>query len=291
MAAPADWYGDPMQRAQYRYWDGDAWTSWVSDNGAVRVDDVAAPAPPPPPAAVPPPPLPQSMAAHPPPPAPTSHGYGPEPYRSLRGLTTALTWLLVVAAVSCLGAAVAHLVRASRISDFADAPSFRTLGRLDDADDAVGGTRGWLLAVSVAVFVLLVIYLFKAAKNTERWQAARARWTPGWAIGGWFIPFANLVIPVLVVLDIWRRSPEDGREPGIAVVIWWWVLYLVGFTAMWVGRDEPDDLDTFRTLDDVAAAGAVLAIASAILLVVVVRRLAARQQALAAAAPTAAAVG
>jgi len=36
--APADWYADPTQRHQFRYWDGAVWTQHVADNGVASVD-------------------------------------------------------------------------------------------------------------------------------------------------------------------------------------------------------------------------------------------------------------
>lgn len=39
---PANWYDDPTGRHQHRYWDGNAWTSHVSDNGIQGTDDIAA---------------------------------------------------------------------------------------------------------------------------------------------------------------------------------------------------------------------------------------------------------
>lgn len=36
----ANWYPDPYHRHEYRYWDGHAWTSKVSDDGQVRIDNV-----------------------------------------------------------------------------------------------------------------------------------------------------------------------------------------------------------------------------------------------------------
>jgi uncharacterized protein YxjI len=38
---PANWYDDPTGRHQHRYWDGNAWTSHVSDNGIQGTDDIA----------------------------------------------------------------------------------------------------------------------------------------------------------------------------------------------------------------------------------------------------------
>lgn len=40
----ANWYPDPMQRHQYRYWDGRNWTDHVSDHGQQSLDALVAPA-------------------------------------------------------------------------------------------------------------------------------------------------------------------------------------------------------------------------------------------------------
>ena len=37
---PADWYGDPTGRHQYRYWDGAGWTDHVADDGKASVDQL-----------------------------------------------------------------------------------------------------------------------------------------------------------------------------------------------------------------------------------------------------------
>jgi len=37
---PANWYPDPTQRHQLRYWDGNAWTDHVSTNGATGTDPI-----------------------------------------------------------------------------------------------------------------------------------------------------------------------------------------------------------------------------------------------------------
>lgn len=43
---PANWYADPTKRHQFRYWNGDAWTDHVSDNGIQGTDPVSVPPPP-----------------------------------------------------------------------------------------------------------------------------------------------------------------------------------------------------------------------------------------------------
>jgi uncharacterized protein YxjI len=43
---PANWYPDPTNRHEVRYWDGNAWTDHVSDNGITGTDPINAPAQP-----------------------------------------------------------------------------------------------------------------------------------------------------------------------------------------------------------------------------------------------------
>ena len=38
VVTPPGWLTDPMQRHQYRYWDGTQWTAAVSDDGAQTSD-------------------------------------------------------------------------------------------------------------------------------------------------------------------------------------------------------------------------------------------------------------
>jgi hypothetical protein len=45
-ATPAGWFPDPQSRGDYRYWDGAAWTAWISRGGAVEQDPLVAAATP-----------------------------------------------------------------------------------------------------------------------------------------------------------------------------------------------------------------------------------------------------
>lgn len=83
---------------------------------------------------------------------------------------------------------------------------------------------------TLAAFVLTIIWMFRLAKN----QQALGRigtWSPGWAIGGWFLPPCVLyVIPFLMMRDLWRSSdPQSGpdwkKNPVGSIVNIWWVLY------------------------------------------------------------------
>jgi hypothetical protein len=93
---------------------------------------------------------------------------------------------------------------------------------------AVAPETGWLtlaLALFVAIAGLFTAWLFQAAENLEA-LGRRGRFRPGWAIGGWFVPFANAVIPYVMVLDTWRGSAgavsgRRARRPPPSMPAWW----------------------------------------------------------------------
>jgi hypothetical protein len=278
--AAANWYPDPLGRGEYRYWDGERWTLWIANGGVSRPDTFELPDGLPEP----------SLLATPtsPPPSTGTPSASPVPfdyprYRSVAGLTTALTWLLVASIVSAVVVAALTVNHLSKVEAFYDRPSFTTVNDANDAADAVNAMGVVLELISLAIFVVLVVFLFRASKNTELWNTSTRTWTPGWAIAGWFIPLANFVIPFLVVRDIWRRTPEpagargDARPVGNWILLVWWVLFVVG--AIGIRLDiGPDTLSEHRTEDWIHLLAAIAVAASAVPLIVIVRTLARRQR-------------
>ena len=328
---PAGWNTDPSGRHRLRYWDGTQWTAYVSDQGETGTDpipgadataiestqstqstqprepaaDLAA-------AAVPvgigaPPPSVPASGPGPVLPAPgwgdaiTAPGAPPTAMRSIRGLATSLTVLLWITVAVAVVGALAYANRVSVTGDILDF-DFTNFGdltdlsnRADDADSFVGVAFLLMLACSVAIFVLLVIWMWRVAKNAELLGRVQPRFGPGWTIGGWFIPFANLVIPVMVMQDLWRGSdpatpggdPAWRRSKGSALVGWWWATHVLAALRFGSGGGEADsrsELERLRSSDSVAAFGSLAAIAAAVLLIRVVRGITQRQEALFAAA-------
>jgi hypothetical protein len=316
---PAGWHPDPAGRHEHRYWDGTRWSDHVSDRGLTSVDPVAGPGPavvaaaqaqpvtPTVPTGAPPPSVPATSSGGMLDPAsgwsPSSPTSAPPMMRSIGGLASSLTvvlWITVAVAVLGMLAFANRVTVASDILDF----DFRDSGfgelvdlqqRADDADNFVGIAVLLMVVCSIAIFVLLVIWMWRVAKNAELAGRVRPRLGPGWTIGGWFIPLANLVIPVLVMQDLWRGSnPEVARgdadwrrSAGSAVVGWWWAAHIVAMLRFGGGgeAESRNELETLRTTDALAAGGSLAAIAAAVLLIVVVRRITRRQETLFAGAP------
>jgi hypothetical protein len=144
--------------------------------------------------------------------------------------------------------------------------------------------------VGIATFVLLIIWLYRAAKNNEALGRQNPRLGPGWAIGGWFIPIAWWVIPFIVLDDVWRgsdpsipRGDPSWRRSSTLGAIWAWavtaaILTIPNFIASSGGDVDQSEPEKVRRDDIFRIIGAAGGIVAAVFAIVVLRRLAARQE-------------
>ena len=114
----------------------------------------------------------------------------------------------------------------------------------------------WLpLYVLTAVFFL--IWLYRAHSNLPLLRPSFLKYTPGWAVGYWFIPFINLYRPYQVVREVWWESdPEIPEEQMFlteslhnapSYMGLWWAFWLgfnflsnITYRIVW----DPEDLNT-----------------------------------------------
>jgi hypothetical protein len=220
---------------------------------------------------------------------------------SLQGLATALTVLLAGAA-ACGGLAAAFFMsRASTTDDFLN--SAASLSDLNDADSRVGTGVALFFIVFAATGVVFIIWQFRHAKNAEALRGSLPL-GPGWAIGGWFIPLANYVLPAVQIGQAAKASDPDlppgeprsrGRLPGIVVA--WAIVFAVGagmFIAASSSRPNEDQLTAFNARSEIqdfaradreAAIGMFVYAAAAVLALLMVRQLTERQRRAAASMP------
>lgn len=132
------------------------------------------------------------------------------------GLTTTIWIMFGVGSLLCLLSAILTFQQASRFQQWLDA-GFSDAGASDALRSAVDASEvaiGFSYLVGFTLFVLLIIWLHRARIVAERFGGTGTSWSPGWAVGGWFIPLANAVIPVLVLQEVDRlSSPKTGGAP------------------------------------------------------------------------------
>ena len=85
-------------------------------------------------------------------------------------------------------------------------------------------------AALIAAVVFVAMWTHRANKNL-RDHGADLEYTPGWAVGWYFIPFANLVKPFHAAREIWNASihgagvRSDESDP---LLTRWWATWIVG---------------------------------------------------------------
>lgn len=107
-----------------------------------------------------------------------------------------------------------------------------------DAEDNYSAMNGVFSLISIATFVLLIIWTYRAHVTTSRLMPTHRKWSKGWSIGSWFIPIANFIITPLHLQETWRiaRSPRNNGVvdsnwrslPSDSLLSAWWILYVIG---------------------------------------------------------------
>ena len=205
------------------------------------------------------------------------------PYR-LKQLGTALAWTLGLGCIAQLASVVAWFSRSALMNREMDQPSSVSFQEAADADEAVLGGLLIDFLFTVPAGVLLVIWAWAAARNLDIWGLPH-RWSSKWAIGGWFVPLANLWIPYQVVQEAWRSTagpatadPATFESEGSNLV---WTLSWVAFwisTLLWfgAGRIGDEELSDLLAADRLGGTGALVGIVASIAAIVAIRQISRR---------------
>src|SRR5262245_52014943 len=160
-------------------------------------------------------------------------------YKSLDGLTTALTVALVVSALL-------HLLDVIRQSSAIVTVLRVTGGSMAPADALALDVHAIQLILGQGVtrwvtVILLFFYLPRANRNARSWGLS-LRFSPGGTVGWFFVPFANLFKPYSVIEELWQAAElpptpwQKARTPDL--LVWWWGAFLmhgfVGACAGWI---------------------------------------------------------
>jgi hypothetical protein len=188
--------------------------------------------------------------------------------------------LLGVQIVVLVALALAYLSRISLLHRLSRG-ELVTRAQVDAADSRlVGLGRLWLL-VFIATVVVWLVWQYRAQANARQLTIKKLMFSPGWAVGWWFIPIANLFQPFRAVRELWQASgstdlSEEGTWP---VLVLWWAGWL-GFNlfAQFARSSSPNNVSDFIRADELQLISVPLGIASAALAIAIVRAVERRQQ-------------
>ncbi|MEU2897708.1 DUF4328 domain-containing protein [Streptomyces sp. NPDC001273] len=170
-----------------------------------------------------------------------------------RGLLTAVVAALAAAALSDLFAVYTGVRLRMLVDGDTTDP---TASNLDSAHSLYERAGQVQVSTTLLCAVLFVTWFFLMRRRTGLLAPDRFSMGQGWAIGGWFIPVANLWLPYRVAVDMWGAcSPlpaegESRRVPMWPVNLWW---SLFAGTAL-LGRYAAARLDNADSLTEISDA-------------------------------------
>jgi hypothetical protein len=101
----------------------------------------------------------------------------------------------------------------------------------------------------IALAVTFLMWVHQTHRNLPALRATGLKFTPGWAVGWYFMPLANLFRPYEVMREIYNASaPADAPDGGdawrayrapIVVKLWWVSLLILGFSNGIVAQAAP----------------------------------------------------
>lgn len=161
--------------------------------------------------------------------------------------------------------AIAAMAIAAESGNF-DADRVRSAIDFTEALGGAGTALGVWSMIAVAGWVLNIVWLYQAYRTVQRLGATETRWSPGWAIGAWLIPFANFILPKLVTNEVDRIShPDAGSDPigvrwkSVSVLMvghWWWALTIAGTIVLGLGfAVVAEQIDSFTLVEQTYRAG------------------------------------
>jgi hypothetical protein len=148
------------------------------------------------------------------------------------------------------------------------------------------------LAVFLALAVAFSVWLYRVCKNLPALgnPKSRVEHSPGWAVGSFFVPFANLFVPYRAVREVWQKSDPGVRaeedfmfapSSSSSLLPAWWGAWLVSNILSNVafrlqGRTGSPDAERFAVILDIVSD--MVGVLAAALAIQVVRGIDRRQE-------------
>ena len=93
------------------------------------------------------------------------------------------------------------------------------------AHNLFAGLTSFAFLISV---IASLIFLRRSNANLHASNVQGMEYTPGWAVGCWFIPILHLFRPYQITKEIWERSVGSTEEEESSLLATWWAFWIIG---------------------------------------------------------------
>lgn len=92
------------------------------------------------------------------------------------------------------------------------------LSSMRTIDASLLGLENLVTLVAMITFLVWIHRVFVAIRQS----GGTTSWSPGWSVGGWFVPLGNMIIPWLTVRDALKALGKPTALAG-----GWWLTWLI----------------------------------------------------------------
>ncbi len=175
-------------------------------------------------------------------------------FQHLGGLTTVLSVLLGLGLVVEIATAWSSLLQYDLLTRMHNGGQF-TAAEADANDSRVGLIAIAALLLFLVTIVTFAIWISKSHKNLYALKVPNLTFTPGWAVGWYFIPILNLIRPYQSMKELWHAShhgPNWVKTAPASLVGAWWALWLLNSVYGHISTQINEDvlIDVAPTLED-----------------------------------------
>ncbi len=152
------------------------------------------------------------------------------------GWLSACLWILLL----FLAASIASLALQYQLLEAMEARRFSSRDEMMTAANA-SDLRVRIAVLGAALFGIITgipffIWLYRVSANVHALGASELSAGPGFAVGMYFIPIINLILPAVAMGEIWKASrdaPHWKTQKGTLLIpLWWFLQIAAGITAI-----------------------------------------------------------
>jgi hypothetical protein len=166
---------------------------------------------------------------------------------------------------------------------FTDYTNYDPAIDINNSDMFVGlGALIYMPAILGSI-IAFCMFSFRAMKNLQIWEYRRLEISPGWSVGWYFVPFANLWKPYQAMEQIWDGTHDVTSvkmNPTSKLGLWWmfWIATNISssISTRIATREGPIDL-VMQSAAIADTVGMVTAILAVIMIVPILKEITAKQ--------------
>jgi Domain of unknown function (DUF4328) len=203
-------------------------------------------------------------------------------YKDLTKLTRWAKWLLwasvAISVISVISGIVEYrLLQAIAAGQFDSDAEMTAAAQANDLRQGIIGIAYIVLLLATSVVVL--VWIYGANRNAHALGATGMRFTPGWAVGWYFIPIFNLWKPYQAMKEIWKANADPGNwqsQPRSPLLPWWWFLWIVSCivaNAMFRYTLKAEELDELINASGISIASDALDVPLDLVLIAIIDRI------------------